>query len=102
MIAPTLNAHDRAVLEQLVEAVNADGFEFYCLNFAGLMRRTGLDRKTVRKACRKLARKGLAEFQKGLWTDCGEPAGAGYGATRAGIALIRKLETAELAEAVAS
>lgn len=52
--------------------------------FAPIMRETGLDRKTVRLACRSLKRKGLAEFNTGLWHEDGEgPAGSGYRALRA-------------------
>lgn len=53
--------------------------------FAPLIERTGLDRAQVRRHCRYFARKGLAEYSKGLWTEDGEPAGAGYGITSAGI-----------------
>jgi monoamine oxidase len=43
-----------------------------------------MNRKRIRRACRSLARKGLAEFHRGLWRESGEPGGSGYGATRAG------------------
>jgi len=51
--------------------------------FAPIMRETSLDRATVRKACRSLARKGYTAYMKALWNDFG-PAGAGYAATAAG------------------
>ena len=88
---PNLSPNQRAVLEALVAACREDS-DFCCLNFDALSERAGLDRKLVRRACRYLARKALAEFQKGLWTDCGEPAGAGYGATPAGVELVKQLE----------
>lgn len=56
-------------------------------SFAGIINGTGLDRKQVRRACRYLARKGFAEFCRGLWNDEG-PAGSGYGATKAGRELV--------------
>lgn len=68
------------VLQALVDADDYSGFCY--LNFASICADTRLERKQVRRACRSLARKGLAEFGKGLWTDEGEPAGSGYCATR--------------------
>ena len=55
--------------------------------FAPLQESTGLDRVTVRRACRLLARRGLVAYSAGLWNDGGLPAGAGYGVTEAGQAL---------------
>jgi hypothetical protein len=78
-----LNIYEQKVLGYLTE----DGFSWdqgYS-GFAGIVANTRLDRKTVRRACRSLARKGLTEFGKGLWNDDGEPAGSGYCATKAGI-----------------
>lgn len=72
-----LNPFERAVLEVMMEYG-----EDHCLPFAPIMQVTGFDRKTVRRACRSLKRKGLAEFHVALWDDHGEPAGAGYCATR--------------------
>jgi len=60
------------------------GYDFGCFPFAPIMKATGLDRPTVRRTCRLLKRKGLAEFHRGLWTDDGEMAGAGYSASPAG------------------
>lgn len=54
------------------------------LNFAGISKHTSLPRKIVRRCCRALARKGFAEYGKGLWNKDGEVAGAGYCCTNAG------------------
>lgn len=54
-----------------------------CYGFAPIMGDTKLTRTEVRRACRSLKRKGLLEYERGLWSECG-PAGAGYGLTRAG------------------
>lgn len=78
-----LNTAERGVLEALVERREADNVFCYS-NFRGLCDRPQLDRKVVRRACRVLKRKGLAEFGRGLWTDDGEVAGSGYAATIAG------------------
>lgn len=45
---------------------------------------TGISRPVVRRACRQLARRGLAAYGKGLWSEEGGLAGAGYGITEAG------------------
>lgn len=58
--------------------------EDYYLNFKAVARRSGLRPEYVRRSVRALARKGLAEYGKGLWTEDGELAGSGYRATAAG------------------
>lgn len=57
-------------------------FSFAC--FSVLMERTKLPRREVRVICRRLARKGLAQYGRGLWTEDGEPYGSGYAITEAG------------------
>lgn len=52
--------------------------------FDPIARHAEIERAAVRRACRSLARKGLAEFASGLWTEDGDPAGSGYRATKAG------------------
>ena len=76
-----MNPAEQKVMEFLAEHA---GHDECCWNFAGICEETGLERKVVRRACRSLARKGLAEFHKGLWNDDGKPAGAGYCASRSG------------------
>jgi hypothetical protein len=76
-----LNANEAKVLTYLAECVQED----MCSHFKPIVNHTGLDRRVVRLACRSLARKGLAQYAKGLWTDDGELAGAGYGPTKAGM-----------------
>lgn len=68
---------------KVLAALDAVGTD-YCLPFNALSSDTGLDRKVVRRACRALARKGLAHFKSGLWAEDGELAGSGYGITEAG------------------
>lgn len=77
-----LNLAETAVLKWLAEGYSEDA-GFY--GFATIMSDTGLDRSTVRKACRSLKRKGLAEFAFGLSSCDGDFLGSGYGATHAGI-----------------
>jgi DNA-binding MarR family transcriptional regulator len=75
-----LNDNEIKVLARL-SAANED---FGCYGFAALIRQTRLNRKVVRRACRSLARKGLAEFHRGLFTEDGLVAGSGYAATYQG------------------
>ena len=56
----------------------------WCATFASIVASTGMDRKTVRRHVRALARKGLAEYYRGLWDEDGNPRGAGYCITEAG------------------
>lgn len=47
---------------------------------------------------RSLARKGFAEYARGLWTDDGTPAGSGYACTQSGrnaLYVARVLEAAQ-------
>lgn len=73
---------ERIVLSELVVSGS-----FY-RGFAPLMAATGLDRNVVRRCCRSLARKGYAEFARGLWDEGGEPAGSGYRASATGQQII--------------
>lgn len=41
----------------------------------------------ARRACRSLTKKGLAQYERGLFTEDGETAGSGYRATEAGFRL---------------
>ena len=69
-------------LEEL-DALTQPNGEF-CTPFAPIMDGTGYDRRTVRRHIRALARKGLAEYFRGLCTVDGEFAGAGYCITKEG------------------
>jgi DNA-binding IclR family transcriptional regulator len=75
-----LNPIERKVLAALLPADDDFGF----LSFRGIARRTRLNRKEIRRACRSLRRKGLATFSSGLWNDDGQVAGSGYAATKEG------------------
>lgn len=79
-----LNDKERKILEYLADESGDYG---YC-NFGAIHAETRIDRKAIRRACRSLTRKGLAQFGKGLWTEDGEPAGSGYAATEAGVVAI--------------
>ena len=81
-----LNPQAQKVLQFLADEYSED---FGCYSFAGIMSGAGInDRAAVRRACRLLARKGLARYERSLWSDDGEPRGAGYGATKAGVEAI--------------
>lgn len=71
-------------LKALIKVLE-DGEPGFYTPFQPICKRTGLDRKTVRKAIRALARKGFAEYEKGLCDYDGEFRGAGYRPTETGI-----------------
>lgn len=74
----------------VLEEIRREYDSFY-LGFDAIMQRSGLDRETVRLACRSLAKQGLAEYRRGLWTEDGEMAGSGYGCTRKGADLVKSI-----------
>lgn len=51
-------------------------------------------RETTRAVCRDLTDRGMAHFMRGLFTDDGYPAGAGYGITRRGLRYLAALDEA--------
>ncbi|QAY96691.1 hypothetical protein CWB41_13925 [Methylovirgula ligni] len=65
--------------------------EFGFVSFATIAAEADMPRIAVRRTVRFLARRGLAEYGKGLWTRDGEPAGSGYRCTRAGLAAAQEL-----------
>jgi hypothetical protein len=76
---------ERYVLIALAEHY---GWETECLYMSTISDYTGLDRKQVRRSVRSLARKGLAEYVRGLFDDEGMTAGSGYRCTDAGISFL--------------
>lgn len=71
---------ERSILLIMADAEPDMGY----FGFDTLSKRTAIEKRLVRTDCRRLARKGLAKFGRGLWTDDGEPAGSGYAITDAG------------------
>jgi hypothetical protein len=73
-------------LRALGQVYADDGANY--LSFRGIAQRSSLDKSHVRRAVRALARKGFAEFGKGLWDEDG-PRGAGYCCTHDGMTLLQ-------------
>ena len=76
-VKPKLTAEHRRVLSAWANTCE----DFDCLTFDTIASNSGVDRKRVRRIVRHLARKGLASFHRGLWTEDMRPAGSGYGLT---------------------
>ena len=74
----------RAILEAL-DGVFEPG---WCLSLYGLKARTDLPRETLRGIIADMRAEGLVSYHKGLWSDDGMPAGAGYAITEAGRAVL--------------
>ena len=76
-----MKAHHKKVLDFLEKNLDQGDFDGGCyFPFAPICKATGLDRKTVRLACRYLKRKGLARFYAGLSDLDGGCRGSGYSA----------------------
>lgn len=88
-----LNDNEKKVLAFLVAVCGDYG---QASPFAPIMECWTLSRPDVRRACRSLRRKRLAEYWRGLWTEHGDPAGAGYGATAKGRAVAYEQCEAEI------
>ncbi|MBZ9807645.1 hypothetical protein [Mesorhizobium sp. ESP-6-2] len=79
--------HHRRVLSALNE--NSQPYGEYCAHFKTISHEAGMpDIREVRRITRHLARRGLAEYHRALFTDDGDLAGAGYCITPAGRNLI--------------
>ena len=74
------------VLRSLDEQSTPDGE--WCIYFKHIEIDTGLDRKTVRRCCRYLAKRKLAEFHRLFSYDDGTVAGSGYCITQEGRKII--------------
>ena len=65
----------------------------YGINFRGIRQEIGWGRKTSRRVCRSLAKRGLMEFHRGgLFNDDLKVCGAGYGIAWRGTHLLRSLK----------
>lgn len=87
-----VSAREKQALMALFDNYSDD---FGYLGFKTIAACSGLDIRHVRRSVRALARKGLAEYGRGLWTEDGEPAGSGYCCTRAGADYADTLRQAE-------
>jgi hypothetical protein len=62
----------------------------YCTRTDGMAKSMGIDKDMVIALLRELKRRGHADFFRGLFTEDGDVAGAGYAPTRAGLDALRK------------
>jgi len=68
-----------AVLRRsIMDALNQVHEPGWCRNLHGLSEMTGLPRETLRGLIADMRADGLVEYEKGLWSEDGLPAGAGY------------------------
>lgn len=80
-------AHHKIVLYALAIHTRPNGA--MCAGFYTIAEDCGkITKQEVRRIVRHLARKGYAEYHKGLITDEGEFAGAGYCITNLGLAAL--------------
>ena len=78
-----LNRDHLAVLNALDTLTRPHGE--MCVGFVPMMECVEMERAEIRRLVRFLARRGHAEFHRGLMTEEGELAGAGYCITPEGI-----------------
>jgi hypothetical protein len=80
--AATLTKLQRAVMEAMAAGGASEEQAVY---FRTIKHHCAFVDVPIRRVVRTLARKGLTEYQRGLFSDDGMIAGAGYGFTRLGI-----------------
>lgn len=85
-----INDKEKKCLTELAPFYN--DWEGNCLYFREIAKRTRLTIKEVRRAVRSLARKGLAQYERGLFDNDGMVAGSGYSCTEAGKKLAEELQ----------
>jgi DNA-binding MarR family transcriptional regulator len=83
-----LNENQRLCLVTMAEYLS-ECEEGHYMSFSPIIEKTRLDRKTVRRSIRALARKGYAEYANGLQDMDGEFRGAGYRPTEKGFILAK-------------
>lgn len=84
-----LNEKEQRVLKILNEAYDSFGSGCYTFKgIQGMLIGATLEIKEIRKACRSLKRLGYAEFHRGLMSEDGEVAGAGYCISEEGAAVL--------------
>lgn len=82
---------EKKILTLLFQITSKDGE--MCVGFKYLSGvEYNLDVKAIRRGCRSLRRKGLAEFYHGLMNEDGEVAGSGYCISSEGNELAEELE----------
>ena len=88
----SLTKRETPVLHLLREHSRPDGE--WCVSFSTLSGEPRNSERTceVRRIVRQLARKGLAEYHRGLFTDDGMICGSGYCVTRAGLTALAERE----------
>jgi hypothetical protein len=70
---------------RVITALSEHGDNY--LSFQHIAEGARLTRDEVVPIVRDLAKRGLAKFARGLWTDDGEMYGSGYALTQAGLAM---------------
>lgn len=77
---------------KIIALLAAQDAYFGVLDFDAISTRTGIERASVRNTCRRLKRDGVADFQRGCWTEDGRPAGSGYCISREARAILVNAE----------
>lgn len=85
----TIGPQETRALKALAAYYHGSG---YCVFFREISRKSKLTKHQTRRAIRSLARKGLAEYHRGLFDDDGKVCGSGYCCTVAGIELFREMQ----------
>jgi hypothetical protein len=75
--AVSLSVLGVSVLRQIEEVCRDTEFEWLAINFRAFDD-LGIPREILRGILKTMAERGLVAYERGLWTEDGEPAGSGY------------------------
>lgn len=81
---------DRHVLGY-IEDHDTNGFDWFAFNLRPFIN-DWITRDMASAICKSLRDRGYLTYERGLWTEDGEPGGSGYAITEAGREYLRSIE----------
>lgn len=82
---------DRHVLAYIDDASPQYGYDWFAFNLRPFIN-DWITRDMASAICKSLRDRGYLTYERGLWTEDGEPGGSGYAITKAGREYLRSIE----------
>lgn len=87
---------DERFLRRMAETNTGSYFEWFALPLSAFTTEPYITREMASACCKSLRDRGFARFERGLWTEDGDMAGAGYRITKDGVEYLKTLTTPSL------